>query len=480
MRGTFLRSVHSMAVEPLDASVHAKCARFAHKAATELALDATTFKYVKTHQNMELYQSVPTRTSPNVPFRVKAVMIVPGDLDEVLLALSKQGVNAQEYRKTMFYLLQDAFVEGVSLHNGRDMNFNWLALADENKKFDMTYMTATTRYVRRHTGLVPAVACPADIGVQIWQSIEVPELVKFSEQHTGCKRLRMDCSGFLVERTSTPAMSQVSFFLSFGKAKLAQSWMIQLAERLATIAVIFSRQGSLQLVPRSLWTFNAYCYSCFKSFGTFRRRHHCRLCGNSICSKCTVSVEVTFPSSPTAGKYDSTSVPCCSKCSDTNNQIDRHLSELSMPKEVENKWDVPPLSPEESPSPIRFSLHDMSCIFPRVIDSSPIVVLEENPLVDDEPSPTESNFFRISNGNCMRVRCSTNSSMNSTAPSSQRSSRSTLTDSDIEASLSSLNEKENNKNQHIKRLEAARLRLQLEKMNLNDRPQETKLVYLYP
>lgn len=29
------------------------------------------------------------------------------------------------------------------------------------------------------------------------------------------------------------------------------------------------------------------CYECHEKFTTFRRRHHCRLCGQIFCSKCS-------------------------------------------------------------------------------------------------------------------------------------------------------------------------------------------------
>lgn len=28
------------------------------------------------------------------------------------------------------------------------------------------------------------------------------------------------------------------------------------------------------------------CYECTQKFSTFRRKHHCRLCGQIFCSKC--------------------------------------------------------------------------------------------------------------------------------------------------------------------------------------------------
>ncbi|OQR82864.1 hypothetical protein ACHHYP_15380 [Achlya hypogyna] len=459
-RQSFLHTVQAMSKDPLDAAVHAKCTRFAATAAHALATDPTTFKFLAQAGGVEIYES---RLGA---YRVKAVTLVPGDLDDVVFALRKQ--KAHEFRKTMFHLFQESFSEGVSLHAQTDhVNLNWLALADGDRRYDMTYMTATSRFLRRSSGLVTAGSCAADVGVQVWQSIEVPELTTFTERSTGCTRLRLETSGFVVERTSQPHMSQVSFHLSFGAAAVSRQWMQLLAERLANIALVFARPGSLQLVPRSIWTFNAYCYSCFKSFGTFRRRHHCRLCGNSICSKCSVSVEISFPGSPTASHYDSTSVPGCHKCADANHQLDQTLQELARPSRVSSlarPSTPPPMAPEE---PITLSLRDLSGLFASL--QAPPAAPEE-PVEDaDDMSPAESTFFRISKGSCMRVR--TQSSSVSTAPSSQRSSRSTLTESDIEASLELLNDDFDR--MHVERLEAAKRRLQL------DAKSQRPLVYLY-
>ncbi|KDO27946.1 hypothetical protein SPRG_07222 [Saprolegnia parasitica CBS 223.65] len=474
-RQSFMHAIQSMSKDPLDTHVHAKCARFATSAAKSLATDATKFQFKASSHGIEIYESV------SRPYRVKAVALVPGDLEDIMFVLGKQGAKAHEFRKTMFHLFQESFSEGVSLHapgRGLDqqhVNLNWLALADASLRYDMTYMTATSRFLRRSTGLANAGSCPADVGVQIWQSVEIPELTTFTERDTGCMRLRLETSGFVVERTSTPQTSQVAFHLSFGGASVSSAWMQLLAERLASIASVFTRPGSLQLVPRSIWTFNAYCYSCFKSFGTFRRRHHCRLCGNSICSKCSVSVEITFPGSPTASHYDSTSVPCCHKCADTNSQMDQHLMEIARPSRVSSvtKPSSPPPMPSTmtttttAVSPIHLSLRDISNLFaPTTVDA---VVSPTERVDDDVESPAESSFFRISKGSCMRVRTE---SAQSTAPSSQRSSRSTLTESDIEASLELLNDDFDKI--HMERLEAAKRRL-----NLDAAKEKRPLVYLY-
>ncbi|CAI5716861.1 unnamed protein product [Peronospora destructor] len=55
-------------------------------------------------------------------------------------------------------------------------------------------------------------------------------------------------------------------------------------------AVVASRIGDCQLIAPHQWVKNedrAYCVICWKSFNAlFRRRHHCRLCGEVICGAC--------------------------------------------------------------------------------------------------------------------------------------------------------------------------------------------------
>ena len=33
------------------------------------------------------------------------------------------------------------------------------------------------------------------------------------------------------------------------------------------------------------------CFSCGKTFNTFRRKHHCRICGQIFCSSCTLLID---------------------------------------------------------------------------------------------------------------------------------------------------------------------------------------------
>lgn len=50
------------------------------------------------------------------------------------------------------------------------------------------------------------------------------------------------------------------------------------------------------------------CFICTKSFGLFRRKHHCRCCGGLVCSKCS-------PDKHYVAGYKDQRVRVCKNCS---------------------------------------------------------------------------------------------------------------------------------------------------------------------
>lgn len=49
-------------------------------------------------------------------------------------------------------------------------------------------------------------------------------------------------------------------------------------------------------IPRKYWMDDAFvadCLNCFKPFTAFRRKHHCRFCGQIFCSECTLFISYT-------------------------------------------------------------------------------------------------------------------------------------------------------------------------------------------
>ncbi|POM75115.1 Myosin-like protein [Phytophthora palmivora] len=68
----------------------------------------------------------------------------------------------------------------------------------------------------------------------------------------------------------------------------------------------------LRLVDSADWVADherSLCYVCTRPFGTFRRKHHCRMCGEVVCKNCTLYKEANVD--PTIGP---TRVRVCMSC----------------------------------------------------------------------------------------------------------------------------------------------------------------------
>jgi hypothetical protein len=52
-------------------------------------------------------------------------------------------------------------------------------------------------------------------------------------------------------------------------------------------------QANNELIPKELEKQNKdYCQLCYKGFGVFTFRYHCRPCGRSCCADCSLQVKV--------------------------------------------------------------------------------------------------------------------------------------------------------------------------------------------
>lgn len=68
------------------------------------------------------------------------------------------------------------------------------------------------------------------------------------------------------------------------------------------------------------------CYDCSLKFSTFRRKHHCRLCGQIFCSKCCCQV-VPGKIISCSGEFTSNlSKSSCNNILDTDTAFDKHFS----------------------------------------------------------------------------------------------------------------------------------------------------------
>ncbi|KAF0697867.1 Aste57867_11449 [Aphanomyces stellatus] len=274
----------------------------AQEAAAAFVLDSNDFQLRQSTTDVAVFEDM-------VRGRVKATTTVHQPA-HVILASSLQSANSHDFRRRMFHYFGDTFANGLRLHSDSGAGYvsmHWLVLQDGLMQYDMAFASSTLALCRRDRGVktVP-LTDSTTLGVQLWWS--VPDLVA---KTIDCARVNLVSSGFLVEALDD-ATSTISFVLQFGpsRAHPTLAWMRTLAH-----AVVASfRRSQDPTLPPMLWTGNAYCYLCFKTFGLWHRRHHCRFCGHAICTKCTTYLPPNSIQHPQS--QSNKPIPACIKCPD--------------------------------------------------------------------------------------------------------------------------------------------------------------------
>ncbi|CEG36741.1 conserved hypothetical protein [Plasmopara halstedii] len=173
----------------------------------------------------------------------------------------------------------------------------WLALNDVHPQAplrELFYMRFNQSFCNGNGGNNP-LGGGASYGVSVMESIELPRCGPlFSQTHMQRQSLRK--CGFVVEASEdrNSMTTRVSFFITapYRAPSLEQdrAWLLRLAGcvRLVPSAIVNRRIRRNQLRDRRSWHFRDSCSVCGGNFSMFTRRaHHCRICGSSVCSKCS-------------------------------------------------------------------------------------------------------------------------------------------------------------------------------------------------
>lgn len=141
------------------------------------------------------------------------------------------------------------------------------------------------------------------LGVHVFSSVNFKDLPALpASQHTDRQHLRT--SGFVVEATNDPHAFRLSLFLSLLPTKSTlkyarryQKWLQSLASDVGNVARAVQASTKVEIsfgqLGKRAWKTSDHCYICLKMFRTFRRCHHCRLCGEAVCSACSGFVSVS-------------------------------------------------------------------------------------------------------------------------------------------------------------------------------------------
>ncbi|CAH0514386.1 unnamed protein product [Peronospora belbahrii] len=281
-----------------------------------------------------------------------SVQLSDTKVEEILRAVAK--VKTKDFRKTMQYMHTDGFVDGRTLFtfpqqstcSGSDVShcvpsrasssyraIKWHAFKtqrsrhrEDNKLLDFCFL--------EYAGKRKAPPGSNVVGFCVQESIsrerEVPTLENF-----GIARGYLSRMGLIISKThqkntfKVTSICQIDGDLNPIVRGVLEELMKKTVCAVAKIPGLVARQrvSSLRFVEQWQWVPNSdrkACAVCLRGF-YFRRKHHCRTCGEVVCSSCAMLRELEEPI------FDITHLRVCSTCmtSAGARQQQQHLSALS-------------------------------------------------------------------------------------------------------------------------------------------------------
>lgn len=293
----------------------------------------------------------PTNKSTHASTLLKAsVQLTDTKVDEILRAVAK--VKTKDFRKAMRYMHGDAFVDGRTLftfpqqsaRSGSDATdrtptrasysyraIKWHAFkthrprhGEDEKLLDFCYLEYAGKK-KPHPGSNVVGFCVQE---SISRDREVPTLENF-----GIARGYLSRMGIIVSKTHQPntfkvtSICQIDGDLNPIVRGVLEELMKKTVCAVAKIPGLVARQrvSSLRFVEQWQWVPNSdrkACAVCLRGF-YFRRKHHCRTCGEVVCSSCALLRELEEPI------FDITHLRVCSACMTSAGARQQQLSAVS-------------------------------------------------------------------------------------------------------------------------------------------------------
>lgn len=266
----------------------------------------------------------PMNKSAQASTLLKASIQLPNTtVDEVLRAVAKN--ETKDFRKAARYMHGDAFVDGRTLFNFPQPSthakhsyraIKWHAYktqrsrhGEAEKLLDFCYLEYAGKK-KPHPGSNVVGFC---IQESISRDREVPTLENF-----GIARGYLSRMGVIVSKThqlntfKVTSICQIDGDLNPIVRRVLEEVMQKTVCAVARIAGLVTRQrvSSLRFVEQWQWVPNSdrkACAVCLRGF-YFRRKHHCRTCGEVVCSSCALLRELEEPI------FDITHLRVCSAC----------------------------------------------------------------------------------------------------------------------------------------------------------------------
>ncbi|KAF0697466.1 Aste57867_11850 [Aphanomyces stellatus] len=330
----FHRAIRTLSRHPLDVddALHALAARqgLAVVHANTTRMD-TTFAHHRDADDDGIRLYAKASSDGGV---LQGVATVAGTVESILDTFSMQ--SSRRFADTIRMLLPSIACHGATIATDHgSTHVHWLSfvgLSDARRLSDVTFLSSTQLYEEDiETGEPVALAAAAAAtdddddtvrhvvyGTHVWESVDVPALAAFTPADTQCARQRLTRSGFFVEPVSgsdDDDLCRVSLTLSLAGVEPSNPWVVLAVRTCLRQLMATCRSTQLSLVPRAEWSHESQCHLCRKTFHLFhvlRRRHHCRLCGHSICASCSSFVTLDDPTKGASGA--ASTVRSCLHC----------------------------------------------------------------------------------------------------------------------------------------------------------------------
>uniref|UniRef100_K3WYD8 FYVE-type domain-containing protein n=1 Tax=Globisporangium ultimum (strain ATCC 200006 / CBS 805.95 / DAOM BR144) TaxID=431595 RepID=K3WYD8_GLOUD len=282
------------------------------------------------------YSKVQDRSSAGTCLAVCATIYTPGTISEVLEAIASPVTD--DYRKAMQFIYKSRFVDGVALHTIAPSaaqnpqaftTIKWAAFDDGKGLNNPKFPLGSDYCFLEHAGIQKdepgtdssnnSDESNAIFGFCIQESIlrerEVNSLAGY-----GLHRGEFHRTGIIILPTDRRDVVQVSSILQMrllgsdsaaNKAAL-EKLMLKRVASVGRIDLLLERRrlNKMQFVARDEWVADEArksCAVCVKPFG-IRRRHHCRNCGEVVCSACAPPREVDV------ANYGTALIRICTAC----------------------------------------------------------------------------------------------------------------------------------------------------------------------
>ncbi|KDO29243.1 hypothetical protein SPRG_19909 [Saprolegnia parasitica CBS 223.65] len=252
----------------------------ASSASSSKPLMKTAWNYVKDKNGVMLYEGLAETGEYMVKATVNASSSVANAVAQLRLdstELLNQTLNA--LGKPAFYT--GDHILSVNCDPLPPLHLAWMAWSTEGVEIkDFVFMAHAQLFAS------PANQAMPRIGTMVWESVDVvaakyPNATRSLFKHTGIVVTASD--------DADDENCQISLVFCLDKHTKRLKWMQAFA--LNFVASLRTASAARVAVATTAdFGDEMHCGVCLKTFGLFRRRHHCRMCAHAICTQCSTTV----------------------------------------------------------------------------------------------------------------------------------------------------------------------------------------------